>query len=245
MLLELFRDESEARFKQLQTDVTATRERQRAELRILEITLERHMRHVDRHKTDLKKYVMRSPLNGLVVMQSIYLGRGQMRQVQEGDQISPGQQFMKVVDPSSMQVESTANQAHINDFRIGQDARITLDAFPGLTFAGKLQSMGALAIGSWRQNFFIRNVPIKVWIQGNDPRLIPDLSAGADIVIGRVEDKVLAPLNALVTRDGKTYVEVKKGQTFEKREVKAGLRTDTHAAILAGLNPGEEVRLYQ
>jgi multidrug efflux pump subunit AcrA (membrane-fusion protein) len=244
MLLELAVDEADARHKQLERDVPEYVKRQKAELRILEITLGRHQRHLDRHLSDYKKFVIRTPINGLAVRQSVYLGRGQMRQVDEGDQVYPGLQFMKVVDTSSMQVEGVANQTGLNDLRIGQKATISLDAFPGLTFPGTVHTIGALAVGSWRQNFYIRNIPIKIHIEGNDPRLIPDLSASADILVDRQEDSVLTPLNALRVQDGKTTVEVKKGAGFETREVKVGLRTDTQAAILSGLSAGEEVRLF-
>jgi multidrug efflux pump subunit AcrA (membrane-fusion protein) len=80
-------------------------------------------------------------------------------------------------------------------------------------------------------------------IEGSDPRLIPDLSASADILVDKAEGKVLVPRGAISTDNGKTVAYVKKGETFEKREVSLGLQNDTHAVVLSGLSGGEDVRL--
>jgi len=166
-----------------------------------------------------------------------------MSQIQQGDQVRPGQQIMKVVDAAQMQIEAAINQAESDDFRIGQTARIRLDAFPGLELPGKIYTIGALATGGWRQNNYIRNIPVRVAILGSDNRVIPDLSASADVLLATAENQTIVPLSGLESQDGATVAYVKKGETFEVREVQLGLKNDTHAAVLAGLSPGDEVRL--
>ncbi|MEJ7606170.1 MAG: efflux RND transporter periplasmic adaptor subunit, partial [Bryobacteraceae bacterium] len=208
-LLKLNLDESEARYKQLQADQVAKRAGQAAEIRILELTLLRHTRHRDRHKRDLELFTNHAPMDGLVVMQPIWRGN-EMGQVQAGDQVRPGMGFMKVVNTKKMQVEGTINQTESSEFRVGQSARIKLDAFPGLEFNGKLHSIGALATGGWRAGNYIRTVPVRVTIEGNDPRLIPDLSASADVVLERGGSGNLIPLSALHSEEGKLVVYVRK-----------------------------------
>jgi HlyD family secretion protein len=181
-LLQLNVEEADARYAELQRSVQFQRAAYDAEIRILEITRERQQRHHDRHAHDLTKFTVHAPVDGLAVMQSIWRG-GEMAQIQEGDQVGPGQLFMKVVDPYSMQVEARANQAESGELRVGQRVVVRLDAFPGLQFPGSVYSIGALAVGGWLQNFYIRNVPVNIAIEGSDPRLIPDLSASADLTI--------------------------------------------------------------
>jgi len=242
-LLKLSAEEYEARYKQALTDLPFKKESQRAELRLLEITNIRQDRHLERHVVDIKKYTILAPMNGMAVAQSIWRG-GDMAQTQEGDQVNPGQPIAKVVDLTSMQVEGVVNQTESDEFRIGQPARITLDAFPGAELKGKVYSIGALAVGGHRQNYYIRNLPVRVMIEGADPRLIPDLSAAAQVVIGRSEpNSTLVPLNAVTLEGGKTYAHVKRAENFEKREVQLGMRNGTHAVVLAGLNAGDEVRV--
>jgi HlyD family secretion protein len=241
-LLKLNLDEAEARYKQQIADLDNKKKVHQATLRILEYTKDRHVRHRERHLNDLKKFTIHAAMDGLVVMTSIFRG-SEMGQVQQGDRVYPGQLFMKVVDTSKMHVEASINQVESSDFRVGQEAKINLDAFPGLTFPGKVHSIGALAVGGWRSNYFIRNIPVLVRIQGNDPRLIPDLSSGADVVLERAENKTIAPLAAFSTEKGRQVAYVKKAETWEQRTVELGLKNDNHAVVLSGLNPGEEVRL--
>lgn len=242
-LLQLAEEEARARYNQLQADVKFKETAQRAEIRILELTEERHKRHRDRHAVDLTRYTIHSPMDGLVVLQSIYRGGGESQQIAQGDQVFPGQPILKVVDPNSMQMEATVNQAESGEFRLSQAAVVGLDAFPGLTFKGKVFSIGALAVGGWRQNYYIRNVPVKLDIEGADPRLIPDLSSSADVEIESSQPGPVVPLAALETEGGKHFVHIKSGNGFERREVSLGLRNQTVAAVASGLRAGEEVRV--
>jgi len=241
-LLKLSYEEASNRYKQVQRDIETTKVSQKSELRMLEITKIRQDRHLQRHESDILKFTIKSPMDGLVVMQSIW-GGSELRQIQEGDNVYAGQPFMKVVNQASMQIEANVNQAEIGDFRVNQAAVIRLDAFPGMEFPGKIYSIGALAVGGWRQNFFIRNVPIRVAILSNDQHVIPDLNGSAEVLLGKTDNATLVPLGAVKEENGKNYVSVKQGQGFEKRMVVLGMKNDTHAVVTNGLSAGEEVRL--
>lgn len=242
MLLQLNSEEADARYKQLQSDVENTRKRQAAEIRILELTLERHKRHFERHSNDIKRFSIHASIDGLVVYQSIW-GGSSLRQIETGDQVSPGQAFMKVVNPASMMLEAKVNQAESDRFRLGQSAEMRLDAFGGLVLKGHVYSIGAIATGGRMQSFYIRNVPIRIAFDSVDKRLIPDLSGSADVLLESSEEKaVVIPLGALFEEDGKSFVFVKSSKGFTKQEVKTGVRNDTHATILSGLDDGTEIR---
>ena len=240
-LLALSAEETEARYKQLQGDISSKKKSHAANLGILKITLERHKRHIGRHKIDLERFQVHSPIDGLVVFQTMWSGSA-MRQIELGDQVAPGQPFMKVVDPASMMIDAKINQAESEQFRIGQTATIRLDAFEGKTFPGKIFSIGALAISGGRQNFFIRSVPIRVAINGVDPHLIPDLSGSGDVIIGQQDSKVIVPLGSVKIEKGKATVAVKTATGFENRSVELGIRNETHAAVVSGLKEGDEIR---
>ncbi len=242
-LIKLQVEEAEARYKQALADIEQKKIAHQAELRILEITLMRQKRHLERHQHDVERMIFRSPMAGLAVMNTIWRN-SEYSQIQEGDSVSPGQSFMKVVSPGSMQLEATINQAEIGSFRVGLPATVGLDAFPGTTFPGKVYSIGALAVGGWRQNYFIRRVPVRIEINSNDQRLIPDLSAWADVEIAREDDALIAPLGAVRQEGGKYYVAVKTPNGFEDREVELGIASNTHVVIHSGVKEGDEVRLY-
>jgi HlyD family secretion protein len=241
-LLKLNVEETEARYRQLQKDLAFHKSANEAEIRILEITKDRQQRHHDRHVVDIEKFTIYARMDGLAVMQQTWRG-GEMGQVQEGDQVSPGQLFMKVVNPASMQVEAKANQAESSDLRIGQRVVVRFDAFPGLQLNGHVYSIGALATGGWMQNNYIRSIPINIQIDGSDPRVIPDLSASGDVLIAKADNVVTIPLGAVHEHDGKTTVLAKTGDTFEERTVTLGIHSSKEVAVLSGLKAGDEVKL--
>ncbi|MBI3680520.1 MAG: HlyD family efflux transporter periplasmic adaptor subunit [Acidobacteria bacterium] len=242
-LLKLSVEEADAKYKQAQLDLPQKKLVHEAEVKVLGFTKERHVRHLDRDLTNMKSYTINSPMEGLVVLQSIYRGGGESYQVQQGDQVGSSQPLMRVVNPNSMQVEASVNQTVSTDIRIGQQATIGLDAFPGLTLQGKVHSIGALAVGGMRQNYYIRSVPIRLTIQTTDSRVIPDLSAFADVVVEKKDRAVLVPLGAIHQEGGRNFVYVKQGEQFVKREVALDSANNLFAMAASGVVGGEEVRL--
>jgi len=241
-LLQLAIDEAAAQYKELQRELAMTVEKQRAEMRILEYTRDRHARHRDRHRRDVTRFTMRAPIGGLVVMQSVWRS-GDFGQIQEGDQVWPGQPFMKIVATRSMQVEARINQVESEDVRIGQPATVNFDAFPGLHLNGKVYSVSAMGVGGWRDDYYIRTLPVVISIQGADSRVIPDLSASGDILLGRKENALIAPREAVRSEGGKQVVYAKRAGGFTAREVRVGESNNTQVEILAGLRAGDEVAL--
>ncbi len=242
-LLKLTVKETAARYKQVQADTQFKLAGYASEIKILGITKTRHLRHRARHQADLVRFKIFAPMDGLAVVQPLFRG-GEMTSILQGDQLGPGQLFMKVVDPTKMVIEGNINQTESSAFRLGQKASIRFDAYPAMALTGEVDSIAALATKGWRENFYIRSLPVRVAIGGSDPKLIPDLSASADVAIGRVENATLLPLGAIHSEAGKEVVYVRSAKgAFERRTVEVGERNNTHAAIKSGLQVGEVVAI--
>ena len=241
-LLVLQLEEAEATLKELSTDLPLEKNSQAASLRITEITKKIEDLHVERHQQDIRALVIKAPIDGMVVLQTMYRPGGEQVQLAVGDRAFPGMPIMKVIDPKTMQVEGTINQAEISAFRIGQSAAIGLDAFPGAAFSGKVYAIGALAVSGGRQQYYLRNVPVRVQIENPDKRVIPDLSAAADILLGKQNDVIVAPLSAIEQGPKASYVYLKTPKGFEKREVKLGASNGVEVALLEGAKDGDVIK---
>ena len=92
---------------------------------------------------------------------------------------------MQVVDPSLMQVHVPVNQQDLMALNIGQKARVHLDAYPDMEFAGRLESIDPMGK---RGDFSakLRTFSATFSIQGSDARLMPDLSAAVDVAAGDI-----------------------------------------------------------
>lgn len=160
-----------------------------------------------------------------------------MSDVQEGDEVRAGFPFMQVVNPGRMQVRARVNQADIEQLRGGQDVHIGLDAYPELGFAGKVESIAAVAQTSAFSGK-TRNLTVIFSINGTDPKLLPDLSSAVDIQLDRQPNVLVAPRDAILTENGKEFVMARNGSAFDKREVKLGAANDVEQVIVSGVEKG-------
>ena len=240
--LRLAVEEYQEAYQEAAKQIPLTEERQLADLKLYELNYEHDSRHRDRHLRDFRRCSIRSPMDGMVVMQTTFRG-GQMNQIKVGDQLSPGQPFMRVVDPASMELDATMNQAESEIVRLGQRATVRFDAFPDIVVKGHVQSVGALALGGRRVNFNVRNVPVRLVLETVDTRVIPDLTASADVATSEPAGGLIVPREALGGSGGRTIVYVKQGDAFVAREVELAGTTNTQAAVVSGIQEGEEIAL--
>jgi multidrug resistance efflux pump len=247
--LKLAVEETEARHKQLRQEAPLRKTAQEADIRVMVLGVEKERDHVRKHERNIERSALRTPIGGLVVMQPINR-MGQIAQVQEGDAVAPGAYFMQIVDLSDMVILGTVNQADSHLLALGQKATIYFEAYPDLTLPGRVISIGSMAVsgGGGRgprgsRDTYVRQVPVRIAISGRDPRVIPDLSASAEVQYEVIENAIQVPRHAVIREDGKTYVRVRQGESFQRREVQLGERNHTHYVVVAGLNEGEEVAL--
>jgi len=155
------------------------RQAAQAGIHLLEIQRDRAKQVMDHAQTNAALMQIRSPIDGVVVLNTIWK-EGKMGEVQEGDQVRPGIAFMQVIDPSQMQIRALVNQEDFLALYPGLPARIHLDAYPELDFSGKLEEMAPIArSGDFSSK--LRTFAVVFSIQGNDARLMPDLSAAVDV----------------------------------------------------------------
>ncbi len=176
-------DEARATFTQLKETFDLKRKAAEASIRILEMQRDRTRETMLHAQNNAALMQIHAPLDGIVVFNTIWK-QGNMGEVQEGDQVRPGVPFMEVVDPSAMQVHVQVNQEDLVALKVGQRARVRLDAYPDLQFAGRLESIDPMGK---RGDFSakLRTFSAIFSIEGADARLMPDLSAAVDIEIAK------------------------------------------------------------
>jgi HlyD family secretion protein len=172
-------DEAKATFDQLRETFDLKRKAAQAAIRILEIQRDRTQQTMLHARANADLMQVHAPLDGVVVLNTIWK-QGTFGEVQDGDQVRPGVPFMQVVNPSAMQVRVLANQQDFPALRVGQSAKVRLDAYPDIVFPAKLEQMAPVAqTGDFSNR--LRTFVVILSIQGNDPKLMPDLSAAVDV----------------------------------------------------------------
>jgi multidrug resistance efflux pump len=232
-------DEAQATLKQLKETYQLKRAAAIAAIRILEIQRDRAKEAMRYALGNAAKMTVHSPMEGVVVYNTIWLG-GRMGTVQQGDQVRPGVPFMQVVDPSRMEVRVELNQVDLLKVHPGQQAQLHLDAYPGMTLPAVLEELSPLGhTGQFSE--MVRSFTARFSVQGNDPRLLPDLSAAMDLDLGSENNVLVVPHQSVGTESGHSFVWLKTSSGYEKRVVKIGRRNDLSAVVESGLAEGDVI----
>ena len=253
-ILALMVEQTDAAARQLTEELRLSRLADRAERRVAEIDVEREERRLDRSETDLEKMRMKTPVDGLVVIEPMFQRDG-FSQASAGDTVNPGATFLRIVDLSDMALYADVNQADAQAIVLGAPASIRLDAYPDVAFEGRVSAVGAMASAgqssgggggrggrrgsSGGSGAWVRQVSVKVQITSEDERIMPDLSASADLVLESRDSSIVIPRSALASVDGRQVVWVEEDGLFAEREVVVDRLSDIEAVVASGLREGE------
>jgi multidrug efflux pump subunit AcrA (membrane-fusion protein) len=153
--------------------------------------------------------------------------------------------FMQIVNPSSMVVNSSVNQVDVEHMRIGLKAKVRFDAYPGLELPAHIYSIAAITKPGGARASFVKEVPIRLKLDQMDPRVIPDLTVSAEVILESEAQATLAPAGA-VFRDGPgkpSYVYVQTEAGWDRREVQVGMANNISVSIRSGVKPGDVVAM--
>lgn len=241
--LKLALEEAQANYKQVQSETKFFEAGLVAQLRSSELDLQQSRAELKRAESNADRMLLKAPIDGLVVMQTTFRG-SEFAQIQQGDQLYPGQLFMQIVDTSSMVINAVVNQVDVEKMRIGAKASVRFDAYPDLQLTAHVYGIGAITKPGGQRANFVKEVPVMLKLDTIDPRVIPDLSVSADVVLDSEENApAVIPAAAIFQDQPNTpaFVWVQNGVEWEKRNVELGLMNNVVVAIRSGLKPGEVV----
>ena len=172
-------EQTTAKLTQLRNALVLKQKAAEADLKILQIRSDRAERALHYAESNATLMAVHATFAGVAVVKSVWKGNT-MGEVVEGDEVRPGQPILDIIDPTAMQVRARVNQADIGLVAQGQAATIRLDAYPELTFDGRVELVAPLGVTSSLTRT-VHTFTALVSIHGTHPRLMPDLTASVDI----------------------------------------------------------------
>jgi membrane fusion protein, heavy metal efflux system len=120
--------------------------------------------------------------------------------------------------------------------RVGANAKVSVPAYPGETFSGRVDHLGAVLSKE------SRTVAARIVVPNADGRLKPEMFATATIeVAGDKRELLSLPDAAIVLMQGQPTVFVYEQGAYEMRPIEPGERSGGRTVIKNGLKPGEQV----
>jgi HlyD family secretion protein len=156
-----------------------------AQVRVVEAQVKQAEAALNSSELELKYTVIRSPVDGIVVARNVEVG-----QTVAASFATPNL-FLIALDLTKMQVDTNVSESDIGGITEGKDATFTVDAYPGVQFAGVIRQVRLAPINV--QNVVTYNVVVAV--NNQDLRLRPGMTANVSIVVAQ-KDHVLKVPNA-------------------------------------------------
>ena len=238
---------AEGEVTKAQTSIDAHKDAQKADLARLEERKDKTIRDMNRAKSYLDNMVLRSPIDGIVIVLPNFRsgggGPGSAPPFKAGDRAWTGAPIVEIPDISQMQVDFRIEEIDRGLVKTGQSVKIRVDAVPDLEMEGTLEWISPIAQLLFRTWPPEKSFPARASLPKLDPRLRPGMSATAEIIIERQQNALLIPIKASFELDGKPAVFIQRGRNYQRRQIQAGKRNATDLVVLAGLSEGQVVAL--
>jgi HlyD family secretion protein len=184
-----------------------------------------------------ERFQAKADRDGVVVYKTKWNGE----KYQVGENVWSGQPILEIPDLNTIRAEAFVPEVDIGKIQLGQRAEITIDAFPGKSYTGKVKLMDTLV----RQKAWdIQNkiLSVEVELDQLDPNIMrPAMSIKTKIETGAIPNCLFVPLRAVKTTAAGAQVKVRTETGWRAQTVKLGEANATDVVILEGLKAGERV----
>jgi HlyD family secretion protein len=186
------------------------------------------------------KTEIRSPMAGVV--SRLQVREGEM--VVIGIQNQPGTTLMTISDLTGINAEVKVAEADILSIRLGQSAKVLLDAVADNTFDGEVIEIGTSALPSAGSGAAAREFRVVIRLIEPSPGMRPGLTCDAEILTTELQDVIAVPLQSVVIRDvedeEQTGVFLLEGGVASFVKVKSGVIGGLEI-VVEGLEEGSPV----
>jgi len=180
-------------------------------------------------RAQLSKSVLQSPIDGVVTKQD----------AKAGEIVSANLPIISIISSTRFEIEANVPEADIAKVKIGDSARVTLDAYGNdVIFEAKVAEIDPAetmveGVATYKTTLIFTK---------DDERVKSGMTANIDIETAKREGVVYIPRRATVKRDVDTIVFVSGGIQPAERVVKLGLvGSDGNMEITEGLSEGESI----
>lgn len=186
---------------------------------------------IDKIHAEIKKSTIYAPFDGVVTN----VGK------EVGEIASSNESVVAMMGAGIFQIESFVPEVNIALIKLGDEARVTLDAYgENVLFNAKVISIDSA--DTTRDG--VSTYKIKLEFSENDDRVKSGMTANVSIIIFFKPNVIVLPGGVIFEQNGRKFVQVKSREKISNREVVTGnVSSLGQMEIVSGLKDGEIVVL--
>lgn len=170
-------------------------------------------------------FPLTAPFSGVVVEKKAVLG----------EMAQPDKSVFTVADLSTVWVEASLFEKDLPQVRVGALATVTVPAYPGVEFKGKVTNIASMLDKD------TRTIPVRVTVPNVDGRLKPEMFGTASIEGNLAANVLVVPETAVILLNGEPTVFIDQDGDYEARLVQLGARLGGNVIIAKGVKAGDWV----
>lgn len=170
---------------------------------------------------------LKSPIDGTIIQQNVVIGQP----------VSYETILLEVGDDSRMLVKGALYEtAALSRIKSGQKATALIGIYKDRVYEGVIERVDA---GPQAESRALHAYAV---FDNEDRSLRPNLRGTLSVEIGGNDTPtVVVPASAVLDNNGVSFIFVREGSNFEKREVLVGRKAGSNIEIISGVLPDEEV----
>jgi cobalt-zinc-cadmium efflux system membrane fusion protein len=193
-------------------------------LHVLGFTEEQVQKAADAH--EIKPLItLFSPLSGKVADNTMSLGT----------MVDQSTEILTILDPRVLCVDANIYERDISKIQVGQEVDVTVPAYPGVVFKGKIQYVGDI------MNEETRTITVRTEVENEGLNLKAGMFASLRIQLDRQARALTIPQTAVLDDGDLKIAFLKKGGEFFPREITVGTKMNGLIEVLSGLEEGDVV----
>ncbi len=165
-----------------------------------------------------------SPMSGVVAT----------RGVERGGFASQAAPAYTIMDLSVIKVEVGVSEQVVNTIKVGDSVDVLMTAVSAEPLTGTVSTIAPAADQTGTYN-------VKIEMKNADRVIKSGMMAEVHFTMDSAEDAIVLPRNAVIEKDGETYVYIVEGNTAKKVDVVPGIESGDTIEITEGLAEGDAV----
>ena len=180
---------------------------------------------LDSIKAQLDNTMVKAPISGII----------SQKYIEVGEMAMAGRPVAEIVNTRKIKIKVALTEFDIGKVFVGQEAEVTLTAYPNEKFIGKVYYVSPVA------DLVSKKFPVKIQLENPNGKIKAGMVAEVKIVTKKQKNVLVIPKSAVFKEGEIEKVYVVENSKVKIKNIKTEVIDENRLKVLEGLSEGEEI----